>query len=212
MSICFFIFVFFYRSLQLLFKPNQTQKKKKNSKSQKTNYQKYILLLILVLHSKSILCNQSDNRDLAFARSRRRSRSHEEGEIAISPSIAISRRRRDSDRAVDRDRRRGRRTLFSVVVDDFFLGCGLCFSGFVFSFFFSKHQKILGFPRLGSFVNSFVNKPFCEFFFGFCNCFLIHVSMGFPSVEHVIGLLGTIWWSLYWRNCPILPPLHHPPD
>ena len=26
-------------------------------------------------------------------------------------------------------------------VDDFFLGCGLC-SGFVFSFFFSKHQKI----------------------------------------------------------------------
>ena len=30
-------------------------------------------------------------------------------------------------------------------------------------------------------------------------------------VEHVIGLLGTIWWSLYWRNCPMLPPLHHPP-
>ena len=42
---------------------------------------------------------------------------------------------------MDRDRRRGRRTGF-VVVDDFFLGCGLCFSGFVFSFFFSKHQKI----------------------------------------------------------------------
>ena len=52
MSICFFIFVFFYRSLHLLFKPNQTQKKKKKiSKSQKTNYQKYISLLILVLHS-----------------------------------------------------------------------------------------------------------------------------------------------------------------
>ena len=49
---------------------------------------------------------------------------------AISPSIAISRRRR------------GHRTVFSVVVDDFFLGCGLCFSEFVFSFFFSKHQKI----------------------------------------------------------------------
>ena len=51
MSICFFIFVFFfYRSLQLLFKPNQTQKNK-ISKYQKTNYQKYIFLLILVLHS-----------------------------------------------------------------------------------------------------------------------------------------------------------------
>ena len=46
----FFYFCFFYRSLQLLFKPNQTPKKK-NSKSQKTNYKKYILLLILVLHS-----------------------------------------------------------------------------------------------------------------------------------------------------------------
>ena len=29
-----------------------------------------------------------------------------------------------------------------LVVDDFFLGCGLWFSVFVFSFFFSKHQKI----------------------------------------------------------------------
>ena len=59
----------------------------------------------------------------------------------IAPSIAISRKSRDRDRAVDRDQWRGRRTGF-VVVDDFFLGCGLCFSGFVFSFFFSKHQKI----------------------------------------------------------------------
>ena len=47
----------------------------------------------------------------------------------IAPSIAISRRRRDRDRVVDRDRRCD-------------LGCGLCFSEFVFSFFFSKHQKI----------------------------------------------------------------------
>ena len=46
----FFFCFFFYRSLQLLFKPNQTQKNK-ISKSQKTNYQKYIFLLILVLHS-----------------------------------------------------------------------------------------------------------------------------------------------------------------
>ena len=44
---------FFYRSLQLLFKPNQTKPnpKKNSSKSQKTNYKKYIFLLILVLHS-----------------------------------------------------------------------------------------------------------------------------------------------------------------
>ena len=52
----------------------------------------------------------------------------------IAPSIAIS----DRNRAVDRDLR----SRSPVVVDDFFLGCGLCFSGFVFSFFFSKHQKI----------------------------------------------------------------------
>ena len=85
------------------------------------------------------------DRDLAFMRSHwieitidgaisRRSRSRLR---KIAPSIAILQRRRDCDRAVD-----GRRTMFSVVVDDFFLGCGLCFSGFVFSFFFSKHQKI----------------------------------------------------------------------
>ena len=60
---------------------------------------------------------------------RRQSRSREEGEIAIAPLIAIS----------DCDRPRGRRTGFVVGLD---LGCGLCFSGFVFSFFFSKHQKI----------------------------------------------------------------------
>ena len=53
------------------------------------------------------------DRDLAFARSRRWSRSREEGEI----TIAIS----------DRDRRRGRRTVFSVVVDDFFSGLWLVF-------------------------------------------------------------------------------------
>ena len=73
------------------------------------------------------------DRNLQSAISRRRwSRSREGIEIAIVPSIAIS----------NRDRRRGHQTGFSVVVDDFFLGCGLCFSGFVFSFFFSKHQKI----------------------------------------------------------------------
>ena len=56
-----------------------------------------------------------------------------------APSIAIRDcdrdRRRDRDRVINRERRRGRRTEFVV-------GCGLCFSEFVFSFFFSKHQKI----------------------------------------------------------------------
>ena len=78
------------------------------------------------------------DRDLAFARLRRREIREEDPSIAISPS---------RDRAVDRDlakkaRSRSRRRTEFVVVDEFFLGCGLCFSGFVFSFFFSKHQKI----------------------------------------------------------------------
>ena len=77
------------------------------------------------------------DRDLAVARSRRivivingeRGRS----EIAINAS---------RDRAVDRDLAKKARSRLPVVVDDFFLGCGLCFSRFVFSFFFFKHQKI----------------------------------------------------------------------
>ena len=56
-------------------------------------------------------------RKIRRSRSReRRSRSREEGKITIAPSIAI----------LDRDRQHD-------------LGCSLCFSGFVFSFFFSKH-------------------------------------------------------------------------
>ena len=47
------------------------------------------------------------------SRSTERSRSREEGEIAITIS--------------DRDRRCGRRTVFSVVVDDFFSGLWLVF-------------------------------------------------------------------------------------
>ena len=66
----------------------------------------------------------SSLREIAPSIAISRLRSCEEGEITIVPSIVNS----------DRDRRRvvGRRDL----------GCGLCFSGFVFSFFFSKHQKI----------------------------------------------------------------------
>ena len=67
---------------------------------------------------------------------------------AISPSIAISRKRR------------GHRTVFSVVVDDFFLGCGLCFSEFVFSFFFSKHQKIFSGKFFEMQPNTWKHYPF----------------------------------------------------
>ena len=62
---------------------------------------------------------EKDERDLAIARSRRWSWSRLR-EIASA---------RDP---------RGR--IWTVL--EFFLGCGLCFSRFVFSFFFSKHQKI----------------------------------------------------------------------
>ena len=70
---------------------------------------------------------------------------------ATSPTTAIDASR---DRAVDRDlakrRSRSRKASIAIspsqdragkitIIDDFFLGCGLCFSGFVFSFFFSKH-------------------------------------------------------------------------
>ena len=72
------------------------------------------------------------DRDLAFARSRRRSRSHEEGEIAIAP-WSWSRR-------------------------------GLCFLicvfRFVFSFFFSKHQKIFSGKFFGMQPNTWKHFPF----------------------------------------------------
>ena len=63
----------------------------------------------------------------------------------IAPSIAIS----DRDRAV-------------VVVDDFFLGCGLCFSRFVFSFFFSKHEKIFSGKFFEMQLNTWKYFPFPE--------------------------------------------------
>ena len=67
------------------------------------------------------------DRNLAVARSRSTAREEDPRSRStlrkIAPSIAIS----------DRDR------LSSLMI--FFLGCGLCFSRFVFSFFFSKHQK-----------------------------------------------------------------------
>ena len=79
-------------------------------------------------------------------RERERARAHEEkiqSGIASSSSSLRSRSRiatchdRDLGSRSRRDRDRDR--LSSLI---FFLGCGLCFSGFVFSFFLSKHQKI----------------------------------------------------------------------
>ena len=65
-------------------------------------------------------------------RSRSRSRRRSWSEIAIDSAIS---RRRDRDRAVDRDPP-------SIAMIFFFPGLWLVFSGFVFSFFFSKYQKI----------------------------------------------------------------------
>ena len=79
-----------------------------------------------------------EDHDLAFARSHRT-------EIAIdgvnSRRSRSRRRSRDRDRAVDRDQHRGRRTVFSVVVDDFFLGCGLCFLDLCFPSSFLNTRK-----------------------------------------------------------------------
>ena len=69
-------------------------------------------------------------------RSRRRSWSREEGEISIAPSIAISPRDRAVDRAVV-----GLETFSSLMIF-FFFWVVACVFWFVFSFFFSKHQKI----------------------------------------------------------------------
>ena len=90
------------------------------------------------LQSAPISRDRVVDRDLAFARSRRRSRSRiavvglelakhravepNRASIAISPLVELASR--------------------ASIVDDFFSGFCPCFSGFVFSFFFSKHQKI----------------------------------------------------------------------
>ena len=66
---------------------------------------------------------------------------------------------RSTAREEDRDRRRGRRTGFVAGLD---LGCGLCFSGFVFSFFFSKHQKIFSGKFFKMQPNTWKHFPFSE--------------------------------------------------
>ena len=99
---------------------------------------------------------QSDDReDGASSSSSPRSRStarSREGKIAIALSIVIS----------DRDQRRGHRTRNIFVVDDFFLTVVACFSGFVFSFFFSKHQKIFSGKFFEMQPNTWKHFPFPE--------------------------------------------------
>ena len=71
----------------------------------------------------------------------------------IAPLVAISRRR---DRAVDRDlasARSRRREIWEVVA---------CVSGFVFSFFFSKHQKIFSGKFFEMQPNTWKYFPFPE--------------------------------------------------
>ena len=88
---------------------------------------------------------------------------HDLTKIAISPS---------RDRAVNcdlakkvrsRSRRRSRsRIAIDGAVVGLDLGCGLCFSGFVFSFFFSKHQKIFSGKFFEMQPNTWKHFPFSE--------------------------------------------------
>ena len=98
--------------------------------------------------------------DLAIDASRDRVVDRNLADLAIDASRdrAID---RDLGQRRDRDRRRGCQTGF-VVVDDFFLGYGLCFSGFVFSFFFSKHQKIFSGKFFEMQPNTWKHSPFPE--------------------------------------------------
>ena len=113
----------------------------------------------------------SPSRDHAGSRSRSTAREEDPRSRStlreIAPSIAIS------DRTVDRDlakkaRSRSRRqsqsriAINSVVVGLDLLGCGLCFSGFVFSFFFSKHQKIFSGKFFEMQPNTWKYFPFPE--------------------------------------------------
>ena len=65
----------------------------------------------------------SPSRDRTGSRSRSTARTREDRDLAVDRDLAIA----PLIAILDRDRRRGCRTVFSVVVD-FFLRCGLCFS------------------------------------------------------------------------------------
>ena len=91
-------------------------------------------------HEIAPLIAISPSRDRTGSRSQSTARSHE-ASIARSRKrkIATTAREEDRDLAKKARSRSCRRTGFVAGLD---LGCGLCFSGFMFSFFFSKHQKI----------------------------------------------------------------------
>ena len=149
---------------------------------------------------RSRSCRASRDRDLAAL-------------IAISAvlrKIAISDRDRAVDRdlgsrrgsrsgiaiaILDRDRRRGHRTEF-VVVDDFFLGCGLCFSEFVFSFFFSKHQKIFSGKFFEVQPNTWKHFPFPEISISEKYVFF---GKRFTATKHSLNVK---LWSMYSDKLP----------
>ena len=100
-------------------------------------------------------------------------RSHD-GELAPDRDRDRRRERKIRDRTVDQRRQIQSDGAISRSVDrdlgssslavdrDFFLGCGLCFSGFVFSFFFSKHQKIFSGKFFEMQPNTWKYFPFPE--------------------------------------------------
>ena len=140
-------------------------------------------------------------------------------EIAIDGAISRRSRSRRRSRSClreiapdrDRDRRRelakiaitispliGRRMVFSVVVEDFFLGYGLCFSGFVFSFFFSKHQKIF-------FGKFFEMQPNTMETFSFSGKYVFSRKR-FPTTKRSLSIEGRLVVDLnvvgaHWANC-----------
>ena len=115
--------------------------------------------------------SRRSRRDLAKARSRSsRDRAVNRDLREIAPSIAISRRRRDRDRAVDRnpnhDRTIDRNHAVITIAPWSWSRCGLCFLicvfRFVFSFFFSKHQKIFSEKFFEMQPNTWKHFPFPE--------------------------------------------------
>ena len=101
----------------------------------------------------AIASSSSSPRRDPRSRSRRRSRSREEGEIAIAPSIAISDRERAGTVV-------GLEPFSSLMI--FFFWVVACVFLFVFSFFFSKHQKIFSGKFFEMQPNTWKYFPFPE--------------------------------------------------
>ena len=114
-----------------------------------------IVLLIAISRRR----DRAVDRDLAFARSRRREIREEDPSRKIARSERKIRQSRSRLREIApaRDPRGRIWTVF-----EFFLGCGLYFSRFVFSFFFSKHQKIFSEKFFEMQPNTWKHFPFPE--------------------------------------------------